>query len=217
MTPGDGSEIDKGTRPLAGAENPLRPTPGTPGRSLSSVHVALAAHADNVGASTAGDTRSGRFNVWGNSFAAEYLPGPGAVEVGGVSFDFPRVGTGDPDNVRCAGQYLEVPRGTYDWLHVLAASERRAEDELALHFSDGAVDFEPLRISDFWAAPPAFGELLACESPFMHYPHHVQTDVPAMLWEQRVPVTRRAELVGVRLPRNVAIHVFAMTLVGGAP
>jgi hypothetical protein len=201
---------------MAEAESPLRPLPGTPTGSIDVVHVALSAYADNVGASTARDTGSGRFNVWGNSFAAEHLPGPGPVEVGGVSFAFLPVGSGEPDNVRCAGQYVEVPRGAYDWIHVLAAAERRAEDELALHFADGEVDFEPLRISDFWAAPPAFGERLAFESPVMHYPHHVQRDVPAMLWEQRVPVTRRVDLVGLRLPRNVAVHVFAITLLGGA-
>lgn len=179
------------------------------------VCVALSAYVDNVGVSAADDTGSGRFNCWGNSFATEYLPGPGPVHVGGVSFEFPRVGMGEPDNVRCAGQYVEIPRGTYDWIHVLAAAERRAEDEFALHFADGQVDFETLRISDFWAASAAFGECLAFESPVMHYPHHVQRDVPAMMWEQRIPITRRLELVGLRLPRNVAIHLFAITLLGG--
>lgn len=198
---------------MAEAESPLRPA----ARTSDGVHVTLAGHFDNVGASSVGHTKTGAFNVWGNSFAAEHLPGPGTIDLGGVSFAFPPVGTGTADNVRCCGQYLDVPRGTYDWVHVLAAAERRAEDEVALHFAEGDVDFEALRISDFWAAPPAFGERLAFASPVMHYPHHVQRDVPAMLWEQRVPVTRRAELVGVRLPRNVAIHVFALTLVGGTP
>ena len=202
---------------MAEAENPLRPTRGTSVEAIQSVPVPLSTHVDNVGTSQAAATAAGRFNVWGNSFAAERLPAPGRVEVGGVSFEFPRVGTGRPDNVRCAGQYVEVPRGEYDWVHLLAAAERRAEDELALHFADGAVDFEALRVSDFWAAPAAFGERLAFESPAMHYPHHVQSDVPAMLWEQRVPITRRAEVVGLRLPRNVAVHVFAISLVGGAP
>lgn len=195
---------------MAEAESLLRPAARIPG----GVHVALSGHVDNVGASTARATGTGAFNVWGNSFAAEHLPGPGTIDVGGVSFAFPAVGTGKADNVRCSGQYVDVPRGTYDWVHVLAAAERRAEDELGLHFADGEVDFEALRISDFWAAPPAFGERLAFASPVMHYPQHVQRDVSALLWEQRVPVTRRAELVGVRLPRNVAIHLFALTLVG---
>jgi hypothetical protein len=36
------------------------------------------------------------------------------------------------------------------------------------------------------------------------------------MWCQRVPVTRRADLVGLRLPRNPALHIFAMTLVPAA-
>jgi hypothetical protein len=176
------------------------------------VCVSLAPHLDNVGATPARDTGSGAFNVWGNSFPAESLPAPGRVDVGGVPFDFPAVGTGEPDNVRCEGQYVAVPPGAYDWIYLLAAAERRAEDELALHFADGSVDFEALRISDFWAAPPAFGERTAFESAVMHYPHHVQPGVPALLWQQRAPVTRRAVLTGLRLPRNLAVHVFALTL-----
>ena len=97
-------------------------------------------------------------------------------------------------------------------MHVLASSERRCEDTVELSFADGTVDPEPLRVSDFWSAPPWFGEVKAFESPVMHYPHHVQRGVSAMMWAQRVPVTRRAVLGGLRLPRNVAMHVFAVTM-----
>jgi hypothetical protein len=131
--------------------------------------------------------------------------------VDGVPFDFPPVCEG-PDNVRCDGQFIRVPEGRYDWIHVLAASERRCESAFELNFADGSVDAEPLRISDFWAAPAWFGEVKAFESLVMHYPHHVQRGVPAVMWAQRVPVTRRAGLTGILLPRNVAVHVFAVTL-----
>lgn len=174
--------------------------------------VDLSGHRNNTAISTAATTGSGQFNVWGNSFAAEYLPAGGSlVHAGGVPFRFPPVSAG-PDNVRCAGQFLRVPPGRYDWIHLLAAAERRCEDTVDLHFDDGAVDAEPLRVSDFWAAPAWFGEVKAFESLVMHYPHHVQRGVPAVMWAQRVPVTRRADLAGVRLPRNVAVHVFAVTL-----
>jgi hypothetical protein len=185
---------------------------GAEAQVAADLPVPLAAHLNNVGVTSKRDTGSGAFNVWGNSFAAEHLPGAGPVVVDGVSFDYPAVGTGEPDNVRCAGQLVEVPPGAYDWLYLLAAAERRAEDEVALHFEGGAVDFEALRISDFWASEAAFGERVAFESPVMHYPRHVQPNVPARLWIQRVPVTRRATLEAIRLPRNVAIHVFALTL-----
>ena len=174
--------------------------------------VDISGHRNNTAISAATDTKAGEFNVWGNSFAAEYLPaGDSLVHVAGVPFRFPPVCDG-PDNVRCAGQFISVPAGRYDWMHVLAAAERRCEDTVELSFDDGSVDAEPLRVSDFWSAPPWFGELKAFESPVMHYPHHVQRGVSALMWAQRVPVTRRADLAGVRLPRNIAVHVFAVTL-----
>jgi hypothetical protein len=181
-------------------------------RALRCDPVDISGHRNNIGISAATATAAGAFNVWGNSFAAEYLPAGGSlVHVAGIPFCFPPVGDG-PDNVRCAGQFVEVPTGNYDWVHVLGAAERRCEDTAELSYTDGSVDAEPLRLSDFWAAPAWFGEVKAFESPLMHYPHHVQRGVSAVMWAQRVPVTRRAGLAGIRLPRNVAMHVFAVTL-----
>ncbi|HLL64398.1 MAG TPA: hypothetical protein VK453_01485 [Micromonosporaceae bacterium] len=181
--------------------------------------IDLSPHLDNVGTSTAADTKVGRFNVWGNSFAAEDLPAPGSdAVVDGIRFRLPPFGSGEPDNVRCAGQYLPVAPhdGLDDWLYLLASAERRVEDEVSLHFVDGAVDFEAVRVSDFWAAPAAFGETNAFET-LMHYPHHTQFGVPAAIWCQRVPVTRRAPLVGIGLPHNIALHIFAATLLPAVP
>jgi hypothetical protein len=178
------------------------------------VPVGISGLSNNQAISAATDTGAGHFNVWGNSFPAEQLPPPGSrVQVAGVPFDFPVRGPGG-DNIRCGGQFVAVPPGRYDWLHLLAAAERRAEDAVALHFEDGEVDFEALRISDFWAAPARFGEHRAFESSVMHYPHHVQPRLGALLWSQRVPVTRRQGLTAVRLPRNIAVHIFAVTLQG---
>lgn len=174
--------------------------------------VRLEPHWNNRAVSPAGDTAVGRFNVWRNSFPAEHLPAPGSpVAVGAVLFRFPQT-TSAGDNIRCAGQYLPLPEGRYDWIHLLASGERRVEAEAALHFADGEVDFEAVRVSDFWAAPARFGEIEACRTPVMHYPHHVQPGVSAHLWAQRVPVTRRAVLCGIRLPQHIALHVFALTL-----
>ncbi len=173
--------------------------------------VPLDAHRDNVGITGQDTLCAGALNVWGNSLAAEHLPSGGPVVVGGVRFTFPDSGAGVPDNVRCAGQFVAVPPGRYDWIYLLATAERRVEDDLVLHFENGAVDLEPLRISDFWAAVAAFGEPAAFRSPVMHYRRHVQDRVPGTIWMPRVPVTRPARLTGIRLPRNIAIHVFAVT------
>jgi hypothetical protein len=167
---------------------------------------------NNTAVSAATETKAGAFNVWGNSFSAEYLPaGNSLVHVAGIPFRFTPIGEGS-DNVRCAGQFLTVPEGRYDWIHILAASERRCEDTVELTFADGTADPEALRISDFWSAPAWFGETKAFESLVMHYPHHIQRGVTAVMWAQRIPVTRRADLTGILLPRNVAAHLFAVTL-----
>ncbi|ADB33174.1 hypothetical protein Kfla_4127 [Kribbella flavida DSM 17836] len=194
-----------------GPDSVTEPPPESP--HVGCRPVDLAPHRNNVGSTPASGTRNGAFNIWGNSFPAEELPPPGLCAVDQVVYDFPPTEPGTADNVRAAGQFVEVPAGRYDWLYVLGAAERRVEDELAFHFADGAVDFEQLRLSDFWAAPAWFGETQVRATRSMHYPFHVQAGVPAMLWSQRVPVTRRSVLSAVRLPRNPAVHLFAATLV----
>ena len=174
--------------------------------------VPIFGYFNNKAISSADDTGAAGFNVWGNTFPAGQLPAPGSrVDVAGIPFDFPAP-TSAGDNVRCDGQLVDLPPGRYDWLHMLTAAERRAEDTITLHFDDGDVDFETLRVSDFWAASATFGERQAFMTSQMHYPHHVQLGVSALMWSQRVPVTRCQPLTAIRLPRNVAIHVFALTL-----
>jgi hypothetical protein len=176
--------------------------------------VKLGTHRNNAGITAADTTGAGRFNVWRNSLPAAELPLGRSINVDGVAFAFPPAGPGRFDNVRCEGQFVTVAPGLYDWCYLLAAGERRVEDEVALHFEDGAVDFEAVRVSDFWAAPAVFGESAAVTTSVMHYPQHVQAGVPARIWCQRIPVTRRAVLRALRLPHNVALHVFAATVCG---
>lgn len=180
--------------------------------TLTYTPLPIAEFCDNQAISGSDDTGAGHFNVWGNSFPAAELPAAGSrIEVAGTPFDLPERTPGR-DNVRCAGQLLPVPTGRYDWIHLLAAAERRTEDTVGLHFVDGDVDFEALRISDFWAAEARFGERTAFATTVMHYPHHIQPRVPALMWHQRIPVSRPAPLTAIRLPRNVAVHIFAVTL-----
>ncbi|GAB3887324.1 hypothetical protein GCM10029964_053120 [Kibdelosporangium lantanae] len=181
----------------------------------------LGRHLDNTGTTRADDLGGGAFNVWSNTFPAEHLPATradGSIDVDGLPFRWNANGNG-PDNLRCAGQRLDVPAGRYDWIHLLAAAERRSEDPVHLHFADGTIDPEWLRVPDFWPqTPPHFGFTSGISCPVMHYPRHVQHNMGPAIWRVRVPVPREADLVGVHLPDNPAVHVFAMTLLGaGVP
>ncbi len=161
---------------------------------------------------------TGGFNVWGNTFPAEGLPGSGGeTVVEGTPFRLPgkdaaAAGT-SLDNLRCRGQFIEVPPGEHQWIHVLAAAERRTEDELLLHYAGGAVRRQWLRISDFWPeTDQRFGELLAFRTRYLMYPRHSQHNMPPSVWAQRVPVTVPGTVTAVELPDNPAMHIFAMTL-----
>lgn len=178
------------------------------------VTVDLDPYADNTGITTAERTAAGGFNIWGNTYPADQLPAAGPVRVDGIPFRFPPAAPGRPDNVRCAGQFVDLPAGRYDWIQLLAAAERRTEDPLWLHYADGTVDPEWLRVSDFWPQTAArFGETPAFQCTRMHYPRHVDDKFGPSIWRQRVPVPRSTPLRAVRLPDNPAIHLFAMTLV----
>ncbi len=176
--------------------------------------VDLGAHFDNRGITAADELAEGAFNIWSNTFAAEELPEPGGlVELGGVRFRFPAPRADGMDNLRCAGQLIEVPGGRYDWIYLVAAAERRSEDVVHLHYADGSVDPEWLRVSDFWPETAArFGEQLAARGNRLHYPRHIQREMGPAIWRTRVPVPRHVSLAAIHLPDNPAIHVFALSL-----
>jgi hypothetical protein len=180
--------------------------------------VDLSEHFDNDGISSSERPDDGAFNIWSNTFPSEELPESGSVvNVGGIPFRFPDKRDGARNNLRCARQLLPVPPGRYDWIYLLGAAERRSEDWLYLHYADGAVDPEWLRVSDFWPETPAhFGEPAAFRCTSLHYPHHVQRAMGPTIWRQRVPVPRERDLAAIRLPDNPAIHLFAMTLMAPA-
>jgi hypothetical protein len=168
---------------------------------------------NNDAISTAANPGDGAFNVWGNTLPAEWLPASGSrTDVRDVPFRFPRTEDGARNSVVCRRQLLRLDQGHVDWLYLLSAAERRAEDVVYLYYGDGSVDPEWLRVSDFWPAPAHFGEVLAFQCPVMHYPHHVQAGVEGQIWMVRVPVVRSTPLVGMRLPLNRALHVFALTV-----
>ncbi|TDV43183.1 hypothetical protein [Actinophytocola oryzae] len=185
--------------------------------SGNAVPVDLSAHLNCVGIEPKERPGRGAFNIWHNTFPIEELPRPGSITVvGGVSFRFPAADGTRPDNLRCRGQRIELPSSRVDWLHLLAAAERRTEDVVTVHYADGTTRPQWLRVSDFWPETPSrFGELPAFRTSAMLYPNHVDSRMPPVIWHQRVPVAVRDGVVAVTLPDNPAVHVFAMTAVHG--
>lgn len=185
----------------------------TTGAGGAATLIDISAHRNNLASTTVDDLAAGQLNIWRNSLPQDELPQGDLLEMAGIPFSLPRFDGQVADNVRCSSQYVSCAPGAYDWLYLLVTSERRSEDHIAFHFIDGSVDFESLRVSDFWHSEPAFGDKRAFGTEHMHYPFHVQPNLRGEVWFQRVPVSRMVPLAGLALPDNAAIHVFALTLV----
>jgi hypothetical protein len=187
--------------------------------AVTATQVDIRASFDNRGLTRRDELSRGGFNIWDNTYPAEELPEPGGTTlVGGLPFLFPAPDADGRDNLRCAGQLIALPPGRYDWIYLLGAAERRSEDAVHLHYADGAVDPEWLRVSDFWAETPAhFGESAGLSCTVLHYPRHVQARMGPSIWRCRVPVPRETGLTALRLPDNPAIHLFALTLIAALP
>ncbi|MGW6534360.1 hypothetical protein ACWGBV_03925 [Streptomyces sp. NPDC055051] len=174
--------------------------------------LALEPFLNNQAATTPDNLADGRLNVWRNSIPAQ--PGPLERVVDGVPLRTARLDGRGPDNVLCAGQRIEVPERRWDWLYVVGCGERRVRDVVTWHFSDGSADRDHLALPDLWEGRSDRGEELALRTDVIHYPYHVQERIGITLWCQRVPITARQPLSAISLPKNPAVHLFAMTLVG---
>tara|TARA_R110002020_G_scaffold36373_2_gene109283 strand:- start:1884 stop:2453 length:570 start_codon:yes stop_codon:yes gene_type:complete len=155
----------------------------------------------------------GRLNIWRNSYPLEEARALGReIAAGGMRFRLAPFDGVVADNVRCMGQLVALPPARYDWIYMLCSAERRVEDEAALHFVDGAVDFVPFCIADFWPGARARnGEQEAIRFSAINFPRHRQERIEPGIWRQRLPVSREVALTALRLPRNIAGHVFALT------
>ncbi len=175
--------------------------------------VELTGLTDNAGIRPDERRDTGGFNIWSNTFPAGSLPpAGGTVQVAGVPFRFPISAPGD--NLRCRGQRIEVTPGRYDWIYLLAAAERRSEDQIVLHHTDGTRTRQWLRVSDFWPQTDArFGELLAYRCDRLLYPRHVQTNMHPSIWCCRTGISSATPVTVLELPDNPAIHLFALTMV----
>ncbi|WP_083903382.1 hypothetical protein [Nocardiopsis alkaliphila] len=177
------------------------------------VPVDLSQHLNNIALTDFETLSNGRLNVWSNSLPMETLRAD-HIQVGRVGFAGSKATGTEPDNIRCAGQYVDLPEMNADWIHILATSERRCEEEVGVHYTSGAVAGEWIRVSDFLPARAHFGEMAAARSFAMHYPHHRQEDLRGQVWCVRVPVTRWEAVRGLRLPDNPALHIFAASVEG---
>ncbi|MEV6105518.1 NEW3 domain-containing protein [Streptomyces sp. NPDC051940] len=138
----------------------------------------LAESRDNVGVSSDDNTGAADFDGNGSSLSAQALAAAGAspgaaVTHGGVTFTWPDVPVGAPDNVVASGDTIAVS-GSGSTLGLLAASTYGlSSGNGAVLYADGSVDEFTLSVPDWYSAPPA-GSDPAIRTPYRNRPGNVQ-------------------------------------------
>jgi lysophospholipase L1-like esterase len=195
---------------------PARAAPGKGPASGLAPAASLAQLFDNVAVGkdslpgTADFDGAGRSLSAGDLAAAGWTPGR-VLTVRGARLTWPRTAPGAPDNVRAAGQSVRL-RGRGDALAFLvagtAAGGADAGGTGTVRYADGSRSAYRLTAPD-WRTGPLATKAVALP--------HVNTPVGqlaerARLYVVTVPLAHGRPVASVVLPRDRALHVFALSV-----
>ena len=198
------------------------------------ISVDLSPHLNNAGIASAGHRITDGLDGLGTTFCAESFPDSGMTIIcQGTPFIFPDKGDNLDDNIACEAQEIALPIGAYSALHILGMCDWRAfEESLRLKAPNGTYMETPLGLSDashYQGLQYGEHEALACPlvTPDSLIPHVVlfgidlpddgyemtETRIDAGIWHQVILVEPPRPLVGLVLPDNPSMHLFALTLI----
>lgn len=199
----------------AAAEGDTPPTLGIAQQSAPFVYLDLRPFFNSDAISWDHDPLDGDINFAWTTLPAEFLPDSlTVVNIRTASFLFPPKEDGVNNALIVAGQSFRVPAGRYSELQLLVTAVSGLHtDEVTFSFSDGSQWTGKFNVRDFGPAGGTgqFGNLTV---PHRHGPQGDQTP-GAKIWVAviRLPQEFSAkELVGITLPANDRLRLFALTL-----
>jgi beta-galactosidase len=204
---------------LVNAAHIFAVTTGTPVE-----YPSLAAAFNNKGISDDSDVTAADFDGVGNSYSLQALAAagltPGAsVSYGGLSFTWPDVAAGQPDNVLALGQTVPLS-GTGAVLGFLGASSPSTTLATGVvHYADGTSSEFTFTLDDYWDAPGVSNQA-AATLPYVNGTSG-KNDHTAYVFYASVPIIPGREVSAVTLPPNGAnppsgrsqgMHFFALAV-----
>lgn len=200
----------------------------------TSCAVDLNAAYNNDGVATLAAPGEGDFDSTGTSFAADQLPAPGPVTLGGVTYQAPPTSGSSKNFVKSTGQAIALPSGDYNSLHIVGASDNgstgAASATAVVTYTDGSTTTVPLELTGWANKTPDFGNAVALTTAYQLKAGTGKTTTKASLYETTVPLksgkqVRSLSLAAPSVPawvapgsggldwqRNSDLEVYAMTL-----
>jgi hypothetical protein len=186
--------------------------------------ASLAAAFDNVGITDDDDTTIGNLDGAGSSFSAQALAAdgvtPGAsVTVGGTSFTWPGVASGDNDNVVASGQAFDLTGTGSTLSFLLTAGYGPASGTGQVVYSDGTTQAFTLGAPDWHGGCSPAGSGVALYMPYRNRATG-QNALPVCVFDASVPLQAGKTVSMIVLPDvssgvtsgSPSLHIFAVTI-----
>jgi glutaminase A-like protein/uncharacterized protein DUF5127/uncharacterized protein DUF4964 len=188
-------------------------------------YPSLAAAFDNVGATEDSDPSSGNFDGYGNSFSTTVLADAGVVPggqltSGGVTFTWPDVAPGQPDNVVASGQSIAVS-GSGGTLGFLGAADNGvASGTGTITYADGSTQSFTIAFQNWITAAPLDGDTLVATTSYVNRTTPGAARTPS-LFTASVPLQAGKPLSYLTLPdvsgaavttSTTSMHIFAIAI-----
>ncbi|MFD4972087.1 glycoside hydrolase family 2 TIM barrel-domain containing protein [Streptomyces sp. NPDC058424] len=189
----------------------------------------LAAAFNNAGVTDDSDVDTASFDSVGDSYSAQLLAAAGispgaAVEHKGLTFTWPDVAVGQPNNVVAQGQTITLS-GAGTKLGVLGAgSGGNFSGAITVHYSDGTSSSSTLMLGDWWNGPIAGNDSVA-SMPYVNSQgiggrERGQRQHAVYVFSTEVPVTPGKQVAAVTLPTGGTVnsttisgmHIFALAI-----
>jgi beta-glucosidase len=189
-------------------------------------YASVAAAFGNVGISDDTDTSVANFDGDGSSYSAQALASvgvtPGAsLSYDGISFTWPDVAAGQPDNVVGSGQTIDVSGSGADLGLLDASAYGPATGTGTIIYTDGSTQSFSLDVPDWYNTAPA-GSNAVITAPYRNRPDNTQDHTVVNVYEQSIPLQAGKTIAAVTLPDvsssavqgSASLHVFAIGIGG---
>lgn len=170
---------------------------------------------DGLGATFPGEWfPADRYGINANQqfFPSGYASDISSEIVRSTSFKFGSTAPGAKNAVTGKGQRIDVPANKYVALHIAAVliGNQPKPVQLTLRYKDGKSEIVTRTVRD-WTSPVRADEAISMRFPRKRMPSGDQDALLA--WQHLViPVRPSADLVGIDLPKDAALKIFAISL-----
>lgn len=173
----------------------------------------LRPYVNNRGITSLEDCHNGALSQGGSSLPLEQLPETSPFVIDSVPFIWSK--TERYDNIELAGQAITLEPMEVRGIHILGVSNNGNYFDRIAFLRNGAVvhrDF--LFFSDFISPNAMFRERCALQMDYAHTRVGKYDAVQPKIWMDHLSFQKPCELDTICLEDNVAMHIFAITLLG---